>query len=82
VIGEYILKITKRCGECGASNIRTTTVSAGGGHAPDLLPGAHPWWKSGKLEVYVCCACGNSQYFVPREDLQKVLESDKFVAVP
>ena len=55
-----------------------TTVSAGGGHAPDLLPGAHPWWKSGRLEVWVCCSCGNFRYFVPEEALPEIAHSDKF----
>ena len=72
------MKVTKRCSECGASNIRVTEVSAGGGYAPDLLPGAHPWWKGGKLEVYICCNCGHFQYFVPAAALKEVQASDKF----
>jgi hypothetical protein len=72
------MKRTKRCGECGTSNIRTTTVSAGGGYAPDLLPGAHSFWKSGQLEVYICCTCGHFQFFVPEAGLPKVLESKSF----
>jgi hypothetical protein len=75
------MRETKKCSECGGSRIRTTTVSAGGGYAPDLLPGAHPWWRSGKLEVYVCCLCGHFQLFVPRDDLDEVLSSSKFVDV-
>jgi hypothetical protein len=75
------MKKTKRCGECGKSNIRMTTVAAGGGYAPDLLPGAHPWWKGGKLEVFVCCTCGHFQYFVPDEALAKVVASKNFKAV-
>lgn len=72
------MKHSGKCKECGSSDIRTTLVSAGGGHAPDLMPGAHPWWKSGQLEVYVCCACGYFQYFVPENALQEVRESKKF----
>ena len=73
------MKAKRKCGECGDSNIYTTTVSAGGGgHSPDLLPGAHPWWKGGKLEVYVCGACGHFQYFVPSDTLRLVRESRKF----
>jgi hypothetical protein len=72
------MKRTRRCGECGGTHIRTTTVSAGGGYAPDLLPGAHPWWKAGKLEVFVCAACGHFQLFVPSDLLPAVLESEKF----
>ncbi len=73
------MKTKRKCGECGHSSIYTTTVSAGGGgSAPDLLPGAHPWWKGGKLEVYVCGACGHFQYFVPSDALRFVRESKKF----
>ena len=72
------MKHTKRCGECGGKNIRTTTVPAGGGYAPDLLPDTHPWWKSSKLEVFVCTDCGLFQYFVPKDLLGGVIESSKF----
>lgn len=72
------MKRTKRCGECQGVDIRTTVVSAGGGYAPDLLPGAHSWWRSGKLEVYVCATCGNFQFFVPSDLLPKVVESGNF----
>jgi hypothetical protein len=72
------LKRNGRCNECGGTDIRTTTVSAGGGYAPDLLPGTHAWWKSVQLEVYVCCSCGYFQYFVPEEALEEVAQSDKF----
>lgn len=72
------MKRTKRCPECAGTNIRMATVSAGGGYAPDLLPGAHPWWKGERLEVYVCCTCGLFEYFVPDDVLDKVLSSKSF----
>jgi hypothetical protein len=72
------MKRNGKCNECGGSDIRMTEVPAGGGHAPDLLPGTHPWWKSGRLEVYVCCSCGFFQYFVPEEALPEVRESKEF----
>ena len=75
------MKRTRKCGECGSSDIRTATVSAGGGYAPDLLPGAHVWWKSATLEVYVCCTCGHFQYFVPDAVLPMVRASKKFKAI-
>ena len=75
------MKRDRKCGECGGSDIRMAVVSSGGGHAPDLLPGAHPWWKSGSLEVYVCLNCGHFQYFVPLEALQSVRESKRFTQV-
>ena len=76
------MKHAKRCGECGGTNIRTTTVLAGGGYAPDLLPGAHPWWKSGKLEIFVCADCGHFQFFVPTDVLEHVIASKEFRPYP
>ena len=72
------MKRNGRCNECGGTDIRTTTVSAGGWDAPDLLPGTHSLWTKAKLEVYVCCSCGYFQYFVPEELLDEVAQSDKF----
>jgi predicted nucleic-acid-binding Zn-ribbon protein len=71
------MKQTRNCNECGGTNIRTTTVAAGGGHQ-DLLPGAHPWWKGGKLEVFVCATCGYFQFFVPSDVLANVIASEEF----
>ena len=72
------MKHTRRCSECGGTNIRTTTVSAGGGHAPDLLPGTHSWWHTGSLEIYICLGCGHFQFFVPSDELSDVAESKNF----
>jgi hypothetical protein len=72
------MKHTKRCSECGGTRIRMTTVPAGGGYAPDLLPGTHPWWRSGKLEIYICASCGRFQQFVPDDALQGVVASSEF----
>ena len=72
------MKRTRQCSACGGTEIYTTEVSAGGGYAPDLLPGAHPWWRSGKLEIYVCTTCGLLQHYVPDGDLDEVRESKKF----
>jgi hypothetical protein len=79
--GSDAMKNTKRCGECGESKIRTATVSAGGGYSPDLLPGAHPWWKGGTLEIYICGVCGHLQFFVPEKQLDDVATSEKFADV-
>jgi hypothetical protein len=72
------MKQTRCCNECGGKDIRTTTVSAGGGYAPDLLPGTHSRWKGGKIEVFVCATCGYFQFFVPSDALASVRESDEF----
>ena len=72
------MKRSHQCPTCGSRDIYTTEVPAGGGHAPDLLPGAHPWWRPGRIELYVCGACGHFQQYVPENDLAKVRESKKF----
>jgi ribosomal protein S27AE len=73
-----LMKRHRTCPDCGGREIFTTVVSAGGGRAPDLLPGAHPWWKGATLEVYICGTCGHFQYYVPDDTLAKVRESTKF----
>jgi Zn ribbon nucleic-acid-binding protein len=73
------MKRTKKCSECGSSEIYKAEVGAGGGHAPDMLPGAHDWWRAGKLEVYVCGWCGHYQTFVPEKHLHRVKQSKKFM---
>ena len=72
------MKKTKRCGECQSSTIYTTTVSSGGGYAPDLLPGTHPWYSGSNLEIYICAKCGNFQFFVPEDALSKLAKAPKF----
>lgn len=76
------MKHTKRCAECGGTNIRTANVQSGGGWAPDLLPGAHSMWTSATLEVFICTGCGHFQYFVPTDRLPDVVASDKFRSYP
>lgn len=72
------MKRTKRCSECEGNEIYKTEISAGGGYAPDMLPGAHAWWSSGKLETYVCGTCGYYKFFVPEEFLAKLRQGEKF----
>jgi hypothetical protein len=74
-------KHTTHRSECGGTDIRTTTVAAGGGCTPDLLPGTHPWWMSGKLEVFVRTKCGHFQFFVRAELLERVIASAGFKRV-
>jgi hypothetical protein len=76
------MKRTRQCPSCGGREIYATEVHSGGGYSPDLLPGAHPWWGGGRLEIYVCGTCGHFQYFVPENALAKVRESKKFRRYP
>ena len=72
------MKYSKRCSECNGEEIYSTVIDAGGGYAPDLLPGTHPWWRSGKIEVFVCGTCGLYQFFVPKESLDEIKQTEKF----
>jgi hypothetical protein len=72
------MKKTKKCSECGGHEIYLAVIGAGGGYAPDMLPGAHPWWRGGKMEVYVCGACGHYQFFVPEEYLANIMLLKQF----
>ena len=73
------MKQSKKCPECGRSNIYMGIVSAGS--QQEVLPGAIPWYKVAKLEVYVCTDCGFYQHFVPAELLAGVRESKKFKSI-
>jgi hypothetical protein len=48
------------CANCGGRQLYVTNkpVSAGGGYAPDLLPGLHPWYRGGRLQLVLCADCG------------------------
>ena len=72
------MKKSRRCPECDSSSIYTTTVGSGGGYSSDLLPGTHPWYKEGTMEIYICTKCGYFRYYVPENALSLVSKSAKF----
>lgn len=68
------------CANCGGNELYRTTkpVSAGGGYAPNYLPGLGRWGNAEKVYVIVCRQCGLTQWFARHEALDKLAASDKW----
>jgi len=71
------------CSSCGGRNLFRSTkpVSAGGGHAPDYLPGLGRFFVSEKFHVVLCRDCGLTRLFARREALDKLADSTKWEQV-
>ena len=67
------------CVSCGSTELYRTIkpVSAGGGYAPNYLPGLGRW-RAEKFYVIVCLECGLTQLFARREALDKLATSAKW----
>ena len=68
------------CPECGGSDLYETVkpVPSGGGYAPDLLPGLHPWYRAARLRVVVCAGCGLHRQFASEEAQRMLRHSPKW----
>ena len=67
------------CPECGNSNVYAGgEVSAGGGYAPNYLPGLGTFFSSAKFTVLVCRDCGLTRFFASKEALGKLPDSGKW----
>jgi predicted nucleic-acid-binding Zn-ribbon protein len=61
------------CPHCGGNDVfRTDDVSAGGGHAPNLLPGLAKWYTSAHVHVVLCRSCGLIRLFAAQDALDKL----------
>lgn len=67
------MKLTKKCPECGGTEIYTSTTVSGAENF-NLLPHIGTIFWPEKLEIYICGGCGNHQVFVPEKYLDKVKE--------
>lgn len=56
-------------------------ISAGGGHAPNYLPGLGTFLSAEKFEVVICRSCGLTRFFARSEALAKIPESSKWKRV-
>ena len=67
------------CPNCGTNNLyRSKLVSAGGGHAPNYLPGLGGFFSSGRFQLVLCRDCGLTRFFAGPEAREKLGESGKW----
>jgi len=71
------------CPNCSGSNLFRSRrpVSAGGGYAPNYLPGLGRWLSSGRFDIVVCRDCGLTRFFAQREATAKLGESGRWERV-
>ncbi len=70
------------CTNCGSRNqYQSEPVSAGGGHAPNYLPGLGGYFKAEKFRIVICRQCGLTRFFAREEALEKLGQSEKWRAV-
>jgi DNA-directed RNA polymerase subunit RPC12/RpoP len=71
------------CTNCGSTRLYKSkhAVSAGGGYAPNYLPGLGSFWRSERLDVIVCHECGLTRFFASPEARRRVSSSPKWERV-
>ena len=56
-------------------------VGAGGGQAPNYLPGLGKWHSAAKFTVVVCRRCGFTRFFASEEAREKLGEAKQWSRV-
>jgi DNA-directed RNA polymerase subunit RPC12/RpoP len=71
------------CSNCGGRQLfrARKPVSAGGGYAPNHLPGLGGAFAAAKLDVIVCQLCGLTRFFARREALERLPTSSRWERV-
>ena len=70
------------CPECGSKTLyRGPETSAGGGHAPNYLPGLGKFLSTARFVLVVCRDCGLTRFFAQPEARAKLKESGKWKAI-
>jgi hypothetical protein len=70
------------CPNCGGTSLyRGPETSAGGGHAPNLLPDLGKWWRTARMSLVVCRDCGLMRFFAGAESRAKLRDSDRWKSV-
>jgi len=65
------------CPNCESHDqYRSKQVGAGGGHAPNYLPGLGKWYAAAKFTVVVCRACGLTRFFASEEARANLADTD------
>jgi predicted nucleic-acid-binding Zn-ribbon protein len=63
------------CPNCGGGDLfRSREISAGGGNAPNYLPGLGGFFGAEKFVVVVCRDCGLTRFFARRQAREKLRE--------
>ncbi len=67
------------CPNCNSNQLfQSEPVSAGGGHAPNYLPGLGGFLTTEKFLLVLCRDCGLTRFFARAEALAKLGESGKW----
>lgn len=70
------------CPNCGSRALyRSNEVSAGGGHAPNYLPGLGSFWAAERFHLVICKECGLTRFFARPEATAKLPDSKKWKAI-
>ncbi|GAB2664501.1 zinc ribbon domain-containing protein [Arenimonas aestuarii] len=65
-----------QCPECAGTRVHSHGgISAGGGYAPNYLPGLGTFFSSGKFTVRVCADCGLTRFYASPEARAKLRDS-------
>ena len=69
------------CPNCRSTNLYRSSkqVSAGGGYAPNYLPGLGGMFASEKFDIVLCADCGLTRFFARPEATARVAASKKWV---
>lgn len=70
------------CPNCGGHTLyQGPETSAGGGHAPNYLPGLGKFLFTARFRLVVCRDCGLTRFFAQPEARAKLKESGKWKAL-
>jgi hypothetical protein len=67
------------CPNCRSSRLYASKdVSAGGGYAPNYLPGLGGTFSAEKFNLVICADCGLVRFFAREKALSRVADSKKW----
>ena len=70
------------CPECGKANLfRSAELSAGGGHAPNYLPGLGTFFSSAKFQLVVCRDCGLTRFYAGKAARERLPHHTKWTRI-
>jgi predicted nucleic-acid-binding Zn-ribbon protein len=70
------------CPNCASKQLyKSQDVSAGGGHAPNYLPGLGGFFSAEKFTLVLCGVCGLTRFFARPTAMAKLSESKKWTRI-